>query len=164
MSQEAITDSAGLNGPVTEKAAPRKRTASSTRAAKKAATEAPVEIENVVIEEAKSEDVNDDGQKVITGPKKGRPARRSNSFVTETGAVGSRAADAALNRKTAVEEPKEDASEKVAIWSNKNIRWTNVGALSKGYNIVNKEAAEMWLTKDGIREATPDEVATYYSK
>lgn len=161
---DVITDSAGIDGPVTETVAPRKRTASSPRAAKKAAASAPVAVENVVIEEAKTDEVNDEGQKVITGPKKAKSARRSNSFVTENGAVGSRAADAALARKSGGPEQKEDDTEKVAVWSNKNIRWTNIGALSKGYNIVTKEAAEMWLTKDGIREATPEEVATYYSK
>lgn len=161
---DVITDSAGIDGPVSETKAPRKRTASSPRAAKKAAAAAPVEIENVVIEEAKAEDVNDEGQTVITGPKKAKSARRSNSFVTETGAIGSHAADSALARKSGGPEPKQDDTEKIAVWSSKNIRWTNVGALSKGYNIVTKEAAEMWLTKDGIREATPEEVATYYSK
>lgn len=165
MSEEAITDSAGLNGPVSEKAAPRKRSASSTRATKKAAESAPVEIQNVVVEQMDNNDVTEDGQKVITGPKKGRPARRSNSFVTETGAVGSRAADSALAKSNVVEEPvQEDNSEKVAVWSNKNIRWTGVGSLTKGYNIVAKEVADMWLKRDGIREATPEELATHYGK
>ena len=157
---EAITDSAGLNGPVSEKAAPRKRTASgASRATKKAAESLPVE--NVNIGEAT---VNDDGQKVITGPKKAKSARRSNSFVTEDGTVASRAADYALNNKSAVsEEPKEDP-DKVALWSDRNVRWNLIGTLSKGYNIVTKEAAEKWLTQRGIREATPEEVATYYGK
>lgn len=163
MSNDVITDSAGINGPVTEKAAPRKRSAAST-ATKKAAESAPVAVENVVIEEMDNNSVNEDGQKVITGPKKSRGARNSNSFVTETGAIGSRAADRALQNKVNTEEPQEDDTKRVALWSSKNIRWGGVGTLTKGYNIVTKEAAEKWLTKEGIREATPEEVASHYGK
>lgn len=159
---DVITDSAGIDGPVSETVAPRKRSVRSTRATKKVEENAPVE--NVVIEQAEATDVNDDGQKVITGPKKTKSPRRSNSFVTENGAVGSRAADAALTKRN-VQETNEDSSlEKAAVWSNKNIRWNGVGTLSKGYNIVTKEAAAMWLKKEGIREATPEEVATHYGK
>ena len=157
---EAITDSAGLNGPVSEAPARRKRTASSgTRATKKVAETAPVK--NVSIGEAVA---NDDGQHVISGPKKAKSVRRSNSFVTEDGTVASHAADYALRGKPAPEaEPKEDVN-KVALWSDRNVRWNLIGNLTKGYNIVTKEAAEKWLTQRGIREATPEEVATYYGK
>jgi hypothetical protein len=44
------------------------------------------------------------------------------------------------------------------------MRWTGVGALVKGYNIVTKEAAEKWLTRQGVRKASAEEVATYYGK
>ena len=162
MSDNAITDSAGIDGPVTEKTVPRKRTAAST-ATKKVAEEAP-QVQNVVIEEMDNNSINEDGQKVIIGPKKTRGARNSNSFVTETGAIGSRAADRALQSNINTEAPQKDGSTKVALWSRKNIRWGAVGTLSKGYNIVTKEAAELWLTKEGIREATPEEVATHYGK
>lgn len=53
---------------------------------------------------------------------------------------------------------------KVAVHSIKNVHWQGVGHLNKGYNIVTKEAAAKWLTKSGIREATPEEVATHYGK
>ena len=52
--------------------------------------------------------------------------------------------------------------EKVAVYSEKNMNWSAIGKVSKGYNIVTKEAAEMWLTRKGIRKATPEEVATHY--
>jgi hypothetical protein len=119
------------------------------------------------IEEAKQEDVNDDGQKVITGPAKKKSAKRSNVHSKDDGVVGSHAADRALGKKTVeVEEKpkKDDSSDKVAVWSKGNIRWTGVGDLSKGYNIVTKEAAEKWLSRGGIRKATPEEVATHYGK
>jgi hypothetical protein len=130
----------------------------------KVAEELPVE--NVSIGEQIVE--NDEGQKVIAAPKKSRAPRMSNMHTkNESGIVGSHAADSALkNAPTASAKTvkKEVDSEKVAVWSSKNIRWTGVGELSKGYNIVTKEAAEKWLTRQGIREATPEEVATYYSK
>lgn len=159
---DAITDSAGLSGPVKEAPVARKRAAKGTTATKKAAAEAPVAIENVSIEDA-STVTNEEGQKVISGPKKPRASRKSNSFVTETGAIGSRAADSALGKKSNTETPKDDSG-KVAVWSSKNIRWTGVGDLSKGYNIVTKEAADKWLGINGIRKATPEEVATHYGK
>lgn len=52
--------------------------------------------------------------------------------------------------------------EKVALYSEKNINWNGIGRMSKGYNIVTKEAAKKWLTLRGIREATPEEVASHY--
>ena len=132
--------------------------------AKKVAAETPV-IENVSIAEA-NETTNDEGQKVISGPKRTRAPRKSNVHSKEDGgAIASHAADFALAKKKVV-APKQEAKEveKVALWSDRNIRWTNVGELSKGYNIVTKEAAEKWLGKRGIREATPQEVASHYGK
>lgn len=132
--------------------------------AKEVAAEASV-IENVNIVEAK-ETTNDEGQKVISGPKRARAPRTSNVHAKEdSGAIASHAADFALAKKKVIVEKQEIKEiEKVALWSDKNIRWTNVGELSKGYNIVTKEAAEKWLSKRGIREATPQEVASHYGK
>jgi hypothetical protein len=157
MSDEAITDSAGLNGPVTEKPAPRKRSASSTRATKKVAEKAPVK--NVSIEQQIGEvDTN-----VISSPQKPHTDGPVSSTTTSAnGVIGSRAADRVFDKTTiVVEKPVVD---KVALWSNKNIRWAGVGTLSKGYNIINKEAADKWLMREGIREATPEEVANHYGK
>ena len=55
-----------------------------------------------------------------------------------------------------------ESSDKIAIYSEKNMNWTAVGRVSKGYNIVTEEAAKMWLTRKGIRKATPEEVASHY--
>jgi hypothetical protein len=52
----------------------------------------------------------------------------------------------------------EDSVEKVAIHSTKNVAWEGVGKVSRGYNIVTKEAAEQWLTRSHIRIALPEEV------
>lgn len=50
----------------------------------------------------------------------------------------------------------------VAIFSERNVSWIGVGAISKGYNIVTAEAAKQWLTRKHVREATPEEVAAEF--
>lgn len=122
--------------------------------------------ENPVIDKVRVEEVvNDDNQKVITGPAKKKTSRSSNIQKDSENILGSKAADRAL-AKIIVEEKEEPkkVAEKIALWSNKNIRWSDVGAVNKGYNIVTKEASEKWLSRDGIRKATPEEVATYFGK
>lgn len=50
----------------------------------------------------------------------------------------------------------------VAIFSERNVSWIGVGQISKGYNIVTQEAAKQWLTRNHVREATPEEVAAEF--
>ena len=58
-----------------------------------------------------------------------------------------------------------DMTDKVALYSTRNIHWgSEVGALKVGYNIVSKEASEKWLTHRLVRTASPEEVASYYGK
>ena len=58
---------------------------------------------------------------------------------------------------------KKDKKEKtVAIHSTRNVTWNGVGKVYRGYNIVDEETAEKWLTRDHIRIATPQEVAKEY--
>jgi hypothetical protein len=73
---------------------------------------------------------------------------------TQTGAIGSMAADGPS--KTIKSDV--DLSEKVAIHSTKSVRWEEVGAISKGYNIVTKAQADKWLSRSHVRIATPEEV------
>lgn len=127
-------------------------------ATEKVAKETPV-VQKVKIEGV----VNEEGQKIITGPKKAKPVKNSNMKQNDDNILGSRAADRSFNKLISEEAPKKN-NDKVALWSNKNIRWTGIGALTKGYNIVTEEASEKWLDKDGIRKATPEEVATYFGK
>jgi len=47
----------------------------------------------------------------------------------------------------------------VAIYSERNVSWQDVGKVSTGYNIVSQRASEKWLTRGYIRLATPEEVA-----
>jgi hypothetical protein len=87
----------------------------------------------------------------------------SNVQSKDNNVIGSGAADRAL-QKLIVSEPAPDQSNKVALWADKNMRWQDVGTLAKGYNIVTKEAAAKWVEKGFAREATPEEVATFYGK
>jgi hypothetical protein len=61
-------------------------------------------------------------------------------------------------------ETKEDKSEKVALYSTRNIHWYGLGDLAVGYNIVSKEASEQMITHKCVRIASPEEVASYYGK
>jgi hypothetical protein len=73
---------------------------------------------------------------------------------TETGAIGSMAADGAS--KTINNDV--NLSGKVALFSTKSVRWEEVGTLNRGYNIVTQKQADKWLTRSHVRIATPEEV------
>lgn len=135
------------------------------RATEKVAEENSDIIENTSIQEAVVN--NDDGQKVIAAPKKVKVPRKSNTAANKDGVIASKAADHALfgPSKTAAAKTKSNKNEvTVAVFSEKNVRWGGVGELSKGYNIVTEDAAAQWLTKNYVRKATPEEVATHYGK
>jgi hypothetical protein len=67
-----------------------------------------------------------------------------------------------LNKSAGTKAPEKMTPTKVAVYSEKNLRWNMIGTLTPGYNIVTKEAAEKWLTLNSVREATPEEVADHY--
>lgn len=71
--------------------------------------------------------------------------------------------EAPVVEKKAKKEPKAvqaNPTEKVALFSERNIAWQEAGKLLVGYNLVTKELADKWLTKKGVRLATPEEIAT----
>lgn len=72
---------------------------------------------------------------------------------TATGAIGSMAADGP--KKTV---KVEGLGDKVAIHSTKSVYWSEVGSVTKGYNIVTKQQADKWLTRKHVRIAGPEEV------
>jgi hypothetical protein len=82
----------------------------------------------------------------------------SSTATNDNNIVSSRPADNSFQK--IIKEEKTNI--KTALYSNKNIHWVGLGHISKGYNIVTKEEAEKWLTRTGIREATPEEVAKHY--
>ena len=59
---------------------------------------------------------------------------------------------------------KKAAQETVALYSTKNVTWPGVGKVYSGYNVVDKAAADQWLTRSHIRVATPEEVAKAFGK
>ena len=71
-----------------------------------------------------------------------------------------------VNTEERVEEADkaEILTNKVALYSERNLHMDNIGALKVGYNIVSKEASEKWLTHRLVRIAPPEEVASYYGK
>lgn len=92
-------------------------------------------------------------------PKKRNPA--SNTRPDENNVVTVASANTFKKNKDS-SSVKTSTVEKIAVYSEKNMNWSAIGKVNKGYNIVTKEAAEMWLTRKGIRKATPEEVATHY--
>jgi hypothetical protein len=58
----------------------------------------------------------------------------------------------------------QTTQDKVAIHSTKNVSWPGVGKIQKGYNIVTKEQAEKWLSRNHVRSATPEEVAQEFGQ
>lgn len=154
---DAITDSAGLSGPVTEAVSPKKRSVGAN-ATKKAAKDAPA-VDNMVMQEVVATETSG----VIGTPNKAHTDGpvKSNTRSKSNGTISSSVADKVFEKTDVMVEPDKD---KVAVWSPKNIRWSNVGTINKGYNIVTKEAADKWTTLEGIRIASPEEVATHYGK
>lgn len=108
-----------------------------------------VEEKEILVEEAPVEELT---IKSDDKPKNTKPG---------LGPVG----DGALGSTTINVEPKKKAAkttpevEKVAVYSTKNVTWNGVGKVYRGYNIVTKEQADQWTTRDHIRLATPQEVA-----
>lgn len=78
----------------------------------------------------------------------------------EENVIGSASAEKKETVKPKASEPKDT----VAIYSTRNVNWSGVGQVSKGYNIVTKQASEKWATRDHIRLATPEEVARDFGK
>lgn len=80
------------------------------------------------------------------------------------GAIGSTSAERKKAPKKPAKKKEEPKDETVAVFSTKNVTWSGVGKVYRGYNIVSKEAAEKWLERSHIRLATPDEVAEEFGK
>jgi hypothetical protein len=134
------------------------------RATSKVAKTAPDAVVSVGIEEVvESTDNNVINPNPVSTTKR---VPKSNNRSNSDGVVSSVAADIALQNFVITETVERVAvpEDKVALWSEKNARWDQVGSISKGYNIVTKEVADKWITLTGIRIATPEEIVTYYGK
>jgi hypothetical protein len=94
-----------------------------------------------------------------TNPKEKRvpkAATKSDENGVVTTATADQFKNKSFDKKTSVNDSK------VAIYSEKNMAWMSIGRIVKGYNIVTKEASEKWITRKGVRKATPEEVANHY--
>ena len=75
-----------------------------------------------------------------------------------SGAIGIKKAES-ISKKNKKNDPKNTKLETVAIHSTRNVSWPEIGKVLRGYNIVEKNVADKWLTREHIRLATPEEVA-----
>lgn len=75
------------------------------------------------------------------------------------GAIGSTSAERKKAPKKPAKKKAEPKDETTAIFSSRNVTWSGVGKVYRGYNIVSKESADKWLTRDHTRLATPEEIA-----
>jgi hypothetical protein len=78
------------------------------------------------------------------------------------GVIGATSAPKAPAKKKSAKAA--EVKETVALYSTKNVTWPGVGKVYRGYNIVEKDAAEKWLTRSHIRTAAPEEVAKEFGK
>jgi hypothetical protein len=120
--------------------------AEAVKEAEKAA-ELVAEPENVITNKVQNSVVGDGTVQGITAVENG---------VIGTGKVAKKPNTSAKKEETKVE--------KVAIHSSKNVTWSGVGKVYRGYNLVTPEQAEKWLTRNHTRLATPQEVAQEFDK
>ena len=121
------------------------------------ASELGIEASISEVEEKKDEEVISSPEKEYFNP----PV--SAIKVGQTGAISSGAANKKdkPNKKDSV---KTDNS--VAVYSIKNLHASGLKTVYKGFNIISKEHANLWLEKrpNDVRLATPEEVAKAFGK
>lgn len=132
----------------------------------KIAEEVPVEeaVEEPVAEEVKPV-VAEEPKDVITSGSQ-RTGKRSEEVAGITAVANGVIGTGTVKPKprNVVKQQEAPGVEKVAVYSSKNVTWTGVGKVYRGYNIVTKEAANKWLTRDHTRLATPEEVAREFGR
>ncbi len=123
---------------------------------------APEPVVEPVVEEAPVvvEPVKED---VITTPSMPGSDNINMVGLVGNGAIGSVTAPRPKKSVAKKSAPVKKA-ETVAVYSTRNVTWNGVGKVYRGYNIVDKDAAEKWLTRDHVRLATPEEVAKEFGR
>jgi hypothetical protein len=127
------------------------------------------ELLDVVVEETKEDSVKETPKavveevpaepEVIEAPKQ---EEKPGLGYVENGVMGSTVVPKSYDKKPVVSTKKTGKKDVVAVYSTRNVTWNGVGKVYTGYNIVSKEAADKWATRDHIRIATPEEVAREY--
>ena len=106
------------------------------------------------VEAAETEDEN-----VITSGKGGSGSTEKPALApVADGVIGS--GTTKVTKKPTPKTASKPKTDKVALFSERNMVWQGLGKIVKGYNFVEKDAAPQWLTLDGVREATPEEIKT----
>jgi hypothetical protein len=114
-------------------------------------------------------EINNDLNEAPEVEKTEEPAVEVKAEVVETPAepVAEPIAEPVVEKKAKKESKAAPAvdGEKVAIFSERNIAWAEVGKLVAGYNLVSKADADKWLSgKLKVRLATPEEIASKVAK
>ena len=121
-------------------------------------------VEEPVAEEAKPVEAEEPKDVITSGSQ--RPGKKSEEVAGITavanGVIGT--GSVKPKPKNVVKQQEKPEVEKVAIYSSKNVTWTGVGKVYRGYNIVTQEAADKWLTRDHTRIATPEELAKEFGR
>jgi hypothetical protein len=113
---------------------------------------------NASIEEV--EETEEFEQEVISSEPK--PFSPATSVVSDSnGVIGSGSANRVVKNSNKVEKEKEPL---VAIHSTKNVTWSGVGKVYRGYNLVKESEADQWVTRNHIRLVSPEEFAKEYGK
>lgn len=114
-----------------------------------------VEVKPVVeAEEAKPENVIGSGS---TSPK---PTEKAAIAPVANGVIGSGKSKVEKKADAKPKAASAEKVEKVALFANRNIVWQGVGKIVKGYNLVDESTVSKWLTLEGVRKVTPQEVKT----
>ena len=79
------------------------------------------------------------------------------------GVMGSTTTNAAQVKTEKIEISEVPTTNKVALFSVRNIYADGFGKINIGYNIVPKKYADFWLNQRGVRLATPEEVAEAFA-
>jgi prophage DNA circulation protein len=124
--------------------------------------EAPVVEETVEEHIEETPVVEEAAQAVVETPAYEAPEEVQALGSVADGVIGATTAVKAAPRKKSAKP--DEKKETVALYSTKNVTWSEVGKVYRGYNIVDKDAAEKWLTRSHIRTATPEEIAKEFGK
>lgn len=124
--------------------------------------EEPATVESIVeevMETAKISEVKEDTSNSIISSSSGNGSTEAQGITAVAdGVIGTGSVARKPAKKPVKINPQAEA-EKVAVFSTRNVTWSEVGKVYRGYNIVTKDAADKWLTRDHIRLATPEEIA-----
>lgn len=127
---------------------------------KKTPTPKPV-VEETVVEapvEAPAEVIADD---VIVTPEPTKDVPTL-SF-DKDGVMGSTTINAEKAKVEKVEVAESSVTTKVALYSTRNMYADGFGKINVGYNIVPKRFVDFWVAQQGVRLATPEEVAEAFA-